>query len=184
MWSLPNVLTVARVVAAPMVLLVFLVFERPAADWVAFALFTGAAATDWLDGRIARRWGVVSPLGRMLDPIADKAIAAIALATLLGLHGLNIWLALPVAVILLRETLVSGLREFLKGADILSVTTLAKWKTTAQLVAISVLFLAGPLGPVVWWAGVAALWVAAALTAVTGWDYFIKGVAHIRAGES
>jgi CDP-diacylglycerol--glycerol-3-phosphate 3-phosphatidyltransferase len=184
MQALPNILTVARTVAAPFVLLAFSAFERPAADWVAFVLFTGAAATDWFDGWLARRYGSASGFGKMLDPIADKAIVAIALAALLGLHGLSLWLTLPVAVILLRETLVSGLREYLKGAEVLSVTGLAKWKTTVQLVAISLLLIAGPLGPAMFWTGVAALWLAAALTAATGWDYFSKGIAHIRRQEA
>jgi CDP-diacylglycerol--glycerol-3-phosphate 3-phosphatidyltransferase len=189
MLNLPNALTVARVVAAPLVAAVLALGPRPAADWAALVLFVGAAATDWLDGRLARAWNQVTPLGRMLDPIADKAMATIALAVLLGVHGLSAALALPVAVILLRETLVAGLREFLKGAEALSVTTLAKWKTTAQLTAIAVLLGVEPartLGgdaaaAAVMAGGLALLWAAAALTAVTGWDYFRKGLALMMA---
>ena len=181
---LPNALTVFRTAAAPGVMLAFAVLHRPAADWAAFLLFSGAAATDWIDGRLARKWGVVSPIGRMLDPIADKAIAAIALATLLGLHGLDPRLTIPAAAILLRETLVSGLREFLKGAEVVAVTQLAKWKTTAQLVALAMLLAAGGLGgavgSILFGLGVAALWIAGVLTVVTGWDYFRRGLAHIR----
>ena len=181
---LPNILTIARVAAAPGILLVFSVAPRPTADLLAFLLFTGAAATDWIDGRLARAWGAISPVGRMLDPIADKALAAIALATLLGLHGLDPRLTIPAAAILLRETLVSGLREFLKGAEVVSVTTLAKWKTTAQLAALATLLASGAasgaLSAALWALGVAALWIAGVLTAITGWDYFARGLAYIR----
>ena len=184
MSALPNVLTILRVAAAPCVMLAFAALDRPAADWAAFLLFAAAAATDWVDGRLARAWGAVSPVGRMLDPIADKAVAAIALATLLGLYGLDPRLTVPTAAILLRETLVSGLREYLKGAEVVSVTPLAKWKTTAQLAAIAVLLAAGAVGGAVgalfWGLGVAGLWIAAVLTVVTGWDYFARGLAHIR----
>jgi CDP-diacylglycerol--glycerol-3-phosphate 3-phosphatidyltransferase len=181
----PNILTIARVAAAPGVLLVFAVLPRPGADLAAFLLFTIASATDWIDGRLARAWGATSPVGRMLDPIADKALALIALAALLGLHGLDPRLTVPAAAILLRETLVSGLREYLKGAEVLSVTALAKWKTTAQLAALATLLASGAveggaLGSALWALGVAALWIAGALTVVTGWDYFSRGIAHIR----
>jgi CDP-diacylglycerol--glycerol-3-phosphate 3-phosphatidyltransferase len=190
MWTLPNILTAARAAAAPGVLLAFSAFERPAADWIALVLFVAAAVTDWADGRLARAWGQHSAFGRMLDPIADKAIAAIALAALLALEGPHPLLAIPVAAILMRETLVSGLREFLKGAAALSVTPLAKWKTTAQLVAIATLLAATPAGTLAAGAGAAVhaiglalLWLAAALTVVTGWDYLAKGMALIGAGE-
>ncbi|MEO0386886.1 MAG: CDP-diacylglycerol--glycerol-3-phosphate 3-phosphatidyltransferase [Pseudomonadota bacterium] len=145
-WTLPNILTVARLLAAPGVALVFLLLPRPAADWAALALFVAAAATDWLDGYLARAWGQVTAFGRMLDPIADKAMVVIALALLLALSGLNPLLLIPVVVILFREVFVSGLREFL-GADAgrLRVTRLAKWKTTVQMVAITALFLLGIL---------------------------------------
>ncbi|TVQ56564.1 MAG: CDP-diacylglycerol--glycerol-3-phosphate 3-phosphatidyltransferase [Rhodobacteraceae bacterium] len=190
MWTLPNVLTASRVVAAPCVALAFSAFDRPTADWVALLLFVGAAVTDWIDGWIARRHGSESAFGRMLDPIADKAMAAIALAVLMALYGLGPMLTIPVATILLRETLVAGLREFLGGAS-LKVTRLAKWKTTAQLSAIAVLLAAAPAtaalgvgaGAAVYALGLALLWLAAALTAVTGWDYFSKGMALLRARE-
>lgn len=186
MWTLPNTLTVARLVAAPCVALVFAVFERPLADAVACALFVAAALTDWLDGKLARAWGQVSAMGRMLDPIADKAIVIIALATLTGLHGLHWSLSAPVAAILLRETAVAGLREYLAGAAALPVTALAKWKTTAQLAAISALLGSGAAGdaaPQAFAAGLALLWLAAVLTAITGWDYFSRGIAMVRQGE-
>ncbi|MDG4649837.1 CDP-diacylglycerol--glycerol-3-phosphate 3-phosphatidyltransferase [Roseibacterium sp. SDUM158017] len=140
-WSLPNILTVLRLAAAPLVGLVFLVLPRPAADWFALILFLFASLTDYLDGWLARKWGQVSRFGAMLDPIADKAMVVIALAVLLGLHGISDWTLIPITAILFREVFVSGLREFLGAtASLLKVTQLAKWKTTVQMVAIALLF--------------------------------------------
>ena len=141
-WTLPNILTVLRLIAAPGVAIMFLYFHRPWADWFALTLFIVAAVTDWFDGYIARRWHQESKFGAMLDPIADKAMVVIALVIITGYSGMNPWLILPVTVILFREVFVSGLREFLGAkASLLKVTKLAKWKTTAQMVAIAVLFL-------------------------------------------
>jgi CDP-diacylglycerol--glycerol-3-phosphate 3-phosphatidyltransferase len=143
-WTLPNILTVLRLIAAPMVGFVFLILPRPAADWLALFLFLFASLTDYLDGWLARKWGQVSRFGAMLDPIADKAMVVIALAVLLGLHGISDWTLIPVAAILFREVFVSGLREFLGDtAGLLKVTKLAKWKTTVQMVAIALLFVWG-----------------------------------------
>src|SRR6056297_483744 len=174
--NLPTALTVVRLAAAPAVPLAFLLLPRPAADWTALALFIGAALTDWLDGILARAWDQHTRLGAMLDPIADKAMVVIALATLLAVVPASGGLLLPAALILFREVFVSGLREYLgAAAGTLAVTRLAKWKTTAQMVAIAALFAAGALGPdTVRQAGVALLWVAAVLTAITGWDYYRK----------
>jgi CDP-diacylglycerol--glycerol-3-phosphate 3-phosphatidyltransferase len=186
MWTIPNILTAARLAAAPGVALAFAAFDRPTADAAALALFVAASVTDWLDGKIARAWGQESAVGRMLDPIADKAIVTIALATLCGLYGLGWAVAAPVAAILLRETAVAGLREVLAGRFSLPVTRLAKWKTTVQMVAVTLLLGAGVAGPArtaVEAAGFAALWLAAALTLATGWDYFSRGVAHLRRME-
>ncbi|MDP4033382.1 MAG: CDP-diacylglycerol--glycerol-3-phosphate 3-phosphatidyltransferase, partial [Pseudorhodobacter sp.] len=141
-WTLPNILTVMRLIAAPGVAIMFLYFHRPWADWFALTLFIVAAITDWFDGYIARRWHQESKFGAMLDPIADKAMVVIALVIITGYSGMNPWLILPVTVILFREVFVSGLREFLGAkSSLLKVTYLAKWKTTAQMVAIAVLFL-------------------------------------------
>ncbi|MDZ4311720.1 MAG: CDP-diacylglycerol--glycerol-3-phosphate 3-phosphatidyltransferase [Cypionkella sp.] len=141
-WSIPNTLTVLRLLAAPGVALMFLYFQRPWADWFALTLFVGAAITDWFDGYLARLWKQESKFGTMLDPIADKAMVVIAIMVLTGYSGMNPWLILPATVILFREVFVSGLREFLGAkAGLLKVTKLAKWKTTAQMVAIAVLFL-------------------------------------------
>ena len=201
-WTLPNILTVGRLVAAPALPLVFVLLLRPWSDLVAFLLFVGAAVTDWFDGHLARKWKEVSRFGAMLDPIADKAMVLIATAMLLGLFDLHALVMIPAAVILFREVFVSGLREFLgQEASGLQVTKLAKWKTTVQMVAISVLlahgvfaFLAAfaaegaaargdeevwdsawtTLALLTFWVGVALLWAAAALTAITGWDYYSK----------
>ena len=141
-WTIPNTLTVLRLLAAPGVPLMFLYFHRPWADWFALTLFVGAAVTDWFDGYLARLWKQESKCGAMLDPIADKAMVVIAIMVLTGYSGMNPWLILPATVILFREVFVSGLREFLGAkAGLLKVTRLAKWKTTAQMVAIAVLFL-------------------------------------------
>lgn len=141
-WNLPNILTVLRLLAAPGVALMFLYFNRPLADWFALALFLGAAITDWFDGYLARAWKQESRFGAMLDPIADKVMVVTALVVIVGNSGMNPWLILPVTVILFREVFVSGLREFLGAqAGLLKVTNLAKWKTTAQMIAIAVLFL-------------------------------------------
>lgn len=185
MWTLPNILTAGRLLAAPLALLAFAALERPAADAAAAAVFVAAALTDWLDGWIARRFDMGSALGRALDPIADKALVMIALAAVVGLHGLHWSVTAPVAAIVLRETLVSGLREALAGRLTLAVTPLAKLKTAAQMAALPLLLGAGALGP---WAGAAAhsgaalLWLAAVLTLVTGWGYLVRAVAALREG--
>jgi CDP-diacylglycerol---glycerol-3-phosphate 3-phosphatidyltransferase len=151
-WNIPNILTVLRMVVAPMVALVYVFLPRPIADWTAMILFILAALTDYLDGYLARHWKQVSAFGRMLDPIADKAIVIISLAVIMALSGLNPWIIIPVSFIIYREVFVSGLREFLgKDATKLRVTKLAKWKTTAQMVAIPALF----------------------LTAIYKWDYLL-----------
>lgn len=140
-WNLPNILTVGRLLAAPGVVLMFLYFSRPYADWFALLLFVGAAVTDYFDGYLARAWKQQTKFGTMLDPIADKAMVVIALLVITGYAGMNPWILLPATVIIFREVFVSGLREFLGDtAGTLAVTQLAKWKTTAQMVAIAVLF--------------------------------------------
>ena len=216
-WTLPNILTVLRLLAAPGVAVMFLFFARPWADWFALVLFVVAAITDWFDGYLAREWNQESRFGAMLDPIADKAMVVIALLVITGFSGMNPWILLPATVILFRETFVSGLREFLgTTAGLLKVTKLAKWKTTAQMVAIAVLFatgifehhfaervvgmdadtVAGILDGTIpdeiglnalirgeqltFLAGTVLLWIAALLTAVTGWDYFSKARPHLR----
>ena len=144
LWTLPNILTVLRLLAAPGIAIMFLYFARPWADWFALILFVLAAVTDFFDGYLARLWHQESKIGAMLDPIADKAMVIIALLVITGFSGMNPWVLLPATLIMFREVFVSGLREFLGDtAGLLKVTQLAKWKTTAQMVAIAVLFSTG-----------------------------------------
>jgi CDP-diacylglycerol--glycerol-3-phosphate 3-phosphatidyltransferase len=122
----------------------FLYFTRPWADWFALILFISAALTDWADGYLARAWKQESKFGAMLDPIADKAMVIIALLVITGFSGMNPWILLPSTMIIFREVFVSGLREFLgTTAGLLKVTNLAKFKTTAQMIALAVLFATG-----------------------------------------
>ena len=201
-WTLPNILTVLRLLAAPGLAIMFLYFKRPLADWFALTLFVGAAVTDFFDGYLARLWKQESKFGAMLDPIADKAMVVIALLVITGFSGMNPWILLPATLIMFREVFVSGLREYLGAtAKLLAVTKLAKWKTTAQMVAIAILFLGTGLdflergrGPTVGglarlsegaagWAtgvGITLLWIAAALTLITGWDYFRKALPFLK----
>ncbi len=142
-WNLPNILTIMRLLAAPTVAMIFIVVDRPFADFIALVLFVVAALTDFLDGYLARKWHQESNFGRMLDPIADKAMVVIALAILTALSQLEYWIVIPAVIIMFREIFVSGLREFLGDkASLLQVTKLAKWKTTAQMFAIASLFFA------------------------------------------
>jgi CDP-diacylglycerol--glycerol-3-phosphate 3-phosphatidyltransferase len=203
-WTIPNTLTVLRLLAAPGVAVMFLYFNRPWADWLALTLFIGAAVTDWFDGYLARLWKQESRFGAMLDPIADKAMVVIAIMVITGYSGMNPWLILPATVILFREVFVSGLREYLGAkAGELKVTKLAKWKTTAQMVSIAILFLGTGLrfledggrapragegvlpddytwSAIATYAGLTLIWIAAALTAITGWDYFRKAMPYLR----
>jgi len=131
-------------IAAPAVVIVFLCVVRPFADWLALIIFIGASATDWVDGYLARKWNQQSAFGTMLDPIADKAMVILAIVAIVGLYGLTPLITIPAILILVREIFVSGLREFLgKNANKLNVTKIAKWKTTVQMIAISVLFIHG-----------------------------------------
>lgn len=142
--TVPNLLTLFRLLAAPGVVLAFVILPRPFADWLAFALFVGASLTDYLDGYLARKWDQISRIGTMLDPIADKAMVMVALLALAVWSPLAHWAALPAAIIMFREVFVSGLREFLGNvAGTLKVTNLAKWKTAVQMIAISLLLAQG-----------------------------------------
>jgi cardiolipin synthase len=180
--SLPNVLTYARILAVPALVACLLFLKGDTARWAAFALFTAAALTDWLDGYLARAWEQQSTLGGMLDPIADKLIVGAALMMLVydnTIDGMSIWAAI---VILCREILVSGLREFLAELNVkVRVTQMAKWKTTVQMVALAFL-LAGPAAEKIYqgatMAGLGLLWVAALLTLLTGYDYLKAAVRH------
>jgi cardiolipin synthase len=180
--SLPNLLTLSRILAIPIVCATFYV-SGDYARWFACALFSAAGVTDWLDGHMARRWAQQSEIGRFLDPIADKLLVAATLFMLVAKGRLSAeWALLPALVILCREILVSGLREYLAELRVgLPVSRLAKWKTAIQMVAIGVLIVgdAGPaLLPVVR-TGETLLWIAALLTLVTGYDYLRAGLAHM-----
>jgi CDP-diacylglycerol--glycerol-3-phosphate 3-phosphatidyltransferase/cardiolipin synthase len=180
--SLPNVLTYARILAVPALVGCLTLLKGDAARWSAFGLFVAAAVTDWLDGYLARAWEQQSTLGRMLDPIADKLIVGTALLMLVHDNTINGWSIWAAVVILCREILVSGLREFLAELNVkVHVTQLAKWKTAMQMVALAVL-LAGPAAdkivPNITLSGLAFLWIAALLTLWTGYDYLKAGVRH------
>ncbi len=216
--NIPNLLTIFRLIAAPAVGLAYAFLPSPIGDWIAISLFIIAALTDYLDGYLARKWNQITNLGRMLDPIADKAMVLIAL-TVIAVRSqyVNSSAAtdiLPaVVLIIFREVLVSGLREFLGDkAAALKVTKLAKWKTTLQMAAVVVILASFLLGHYYWayswgmdneivlgilagdiedinglrwivpafdWAsigGVWLLWAAAAVTLITGFDYFRKAL--------
>jgi len=179
--SLPNLLTLSRILAIPLVIATFYV-HGDYARWFACALFSAAGFTDWLDGHMARRWAQQSELGRFLDPIADKLLVASTLFMLTAFDRLSMEAILPALVILCREILVSGLREYLAGLRLgLPVSRLAKWKTGIQMVAIGVLIVgdAGPHFLPVAAIGEALLWIAALLTIVTGYDYLRLGLTHM-----
>lgn len=187
--SLPNLLTLSRIVVIPVVVASFYV-PGDYARWFACVLFAAAAVTDWLDGHMARRWQQQSEIGRFLDPIADKLLVAATLFMLTAFGRLSDAAIFPALVILCREILVSGLREYLAGLRVgMPVSRLAKWKTTIQMVAIGVLIVgdAGPGFLPTRAIGEALLWIAASLTLVTGYDYLRAGLPHItrprRAGK-
>ena len=143
-WNIPNMLTALRLFATPALPVMFLYFHRPYADWFALILFFSAAMTDWFDGYLARAWRQETKIGAMLDPIADKAMVIVALMVIVGYSSMSPWLVLPATIIICREVFVSGLREFLGNkSKTLKVTSLAKLKTTVQMVAISFLFAQG-----------------------------------------
>lgn len=180
--ALPNLLTYARLLAVPALAAVMFFMTGEAANWTSLGIFAVAGVTDFLDGYLARAWGQQSSLGRMLDPIADKLIVGAALLLLVAdqtISGWSIWAAL---IILSREILVSGLREFLAELNVtVAVSRLAKWKTTVQMVAMCFL-LAGGAGDAQCGCatdiGLVLLWVAALFTLYTGFDYFRAGLKY------
>jgi len=188
-FNLPNMLTYGRILAVPLVVLCFYLEGRlqstDFARWSALAIFVLASITDYFDGYLARAWQQTSNIGRMLDPIADKLLVSTCLLLLAAdtdrtIAGWSLWAAI---IILCREVLVSGLREYLAELKVsVPVTQLAKWKTTAQMVAIAFLLL-GPAGDkiVPYWTqiGITLLWISAVVTLYTGYDYFRAGVKHI-----
>jgi cardiolipin synthase (CMP-forming) len=173
--ALPNILTYLRILAVPAVVACLYFLPHPTARWSALVVYLFACITDWFDGYLARVWQQQSALGQMLDPIADKLLVGATLLLLTHdntINGVHIWAAV---IILCREILVSGLREFLATLNVkIRVSQLAKWKTTLQMVALGVL-LTGAAGDALFrWTstiGLGLLWVAALLTLATGWDY-------------
>ena len=187
MLTLPNLLTLSRILAVP--ILVFLLWRPGGFDYaVTFVLYCLVGITDYFDGYLARAQGTVSRLGQFLDPIADKIMVASVIVMLVArppIGGTPIiaeWHLIPALVILLREIIVSGLREFLATLRVsVPVSQLAKWKTTLQLVSLGALILSGalPQWPWVHLVGLISLWAAAGLTLVTGWDYLRVGLKHM-----
>ena len=182
--SLPNILTVSRIFAIPIMICLMLFVDDPLGSWLAFSAYTYACITDFFDGYLARAWHQQSAFGRFLDPIADKLLVASVLLALVGIDRVSGLTVLPAAVILCREILVSGLREFLAELDVsVPVSKLAKWKTGLQMLALGFLMV-GPNGPdfgplTTSEIGVMGLWGAAVLTLITGYDYLVHGLRHI-----
>ena len=180
MQNLPNILTLSRIAVIPALIASFFV-PGDLGNWIAFGIFTLAAITDYFDGYFARTFKASSQLGKFLDPIADKLIVASVIVLLSGfgvIKGLHLLAAI---IILCREILVSGLREFLSDLKVsVPVTRLAKWKTAVQLVALSTLLIGDAAPP--WFpaldAGLVLLWLAAVLTLYTGYDYLRAGLKH------
>lgn len=187
LWNIPNLLTYGRIVAVPLIVICFFIEGRLAssdlARWSALAIFGVASITDFFDGYLARKWQQTSPIGQMLDPIADKLLVSSCLLLLAAdgtIAGWTIWAAI---VILSREILVSGLREYLAELKVsVPVTRLAKWKTAVQMVSVGFL-LAGEAGdkilPNTTEIGLTLLWIAAVITLYTGWDYLRVGLKHV-----
>ena len=178
--SLPNVLTYLRILAVPAVVMCLILVPGDTGRWWAVGVYVAACITDWLDGYLARAWRQQSTLGRMLDPIADKLLVGTTLLMLAHDNTINRLNVAAAVIILCREILVSGLREFLAELNVkVHVTQLSKWKTTLQMIALGIL-LAGPAGdklvPGVTLAGLSLLWVAALLTLWTGYDYLKAAV--------
>ncbi|WP_438749239.1 CDP-diacylglycerol--glycerol-3-phosphate 3-phosphatidyltransferase [Pararhizobium sp. O133] len=188
-YNIPNLLTYGRILAVPMIVLCFFLEGKlqssDFARWAALGIFVVASLTDFLDGYLARIWNQTSNIGRMLDPIADKLLISVCLLLMAAdteqtIAGWSLWAAI---IILCREILVSGLREYLAALKVsVPVTQIAKWKTTVQMLALGFL-LAGPAGdkvlPYTTQIGISLLWVAAILTIYTGYDYFRAGLKHM-----
>jgi CDP-diacylglycerol--glycerol-3-phosphate 3-phosphatidyltransferase len=188
MLTLPNLLTLSRILAVP--ILVFLLWKPAPYDYlITFVLYCVVGITDYFDGYLARAQGKISRLGQFLDPIADKIMVAAVLVMLMASRRadgdapiIENWAVIPAMVILLREIIVSGLREYLAPQNVsVPVSRLAKWKTTFQLVALGALILSGafPGEPWMHMVGLASLWAAAVLTLVTGYDYLRIGLKHM-----
>ena len=183
--TVPNLLTLSRIIAIPALIGAFYL-SSPLSNWLAFAIFVVAGITDILDGYVARSMGSESGLGRFLDPIADKLLVAATLLMLVYVGRIGDWAILPTVVILCREILVSGLREFLAELRVsVPVSKVAKWKTMLQMVAISFLIVgeAGWDSIPVMEIGRTGIWIAAIFTIYTGYDYLRAGLRHVTTAE-
>ncbi len=190
--TFPTLLSISRLFAGFLILLGFLLLPRPVADMFAFGIFVCASITDFVDGYIARKFNLVSELGKVLDSIADKILVIIAWMVILSLYELNSWIILPIGLIIFRELFISGLREYLASRSLkLRVTFIAKLKTTLQMLTISLVFFSGII---VESSGIFAtylmmpawgteeslieamcivlIWLSAIHTIYTGWEYF------------
>ncbi len=166
--QLPNTLTMFRVAVIPVIILLYQL-PQPVGRYVTLILFLLAAISDFYDGHLSRKWGVVSDFGKMLDPIADKLLVATVLILMASTHHAHI---IPVILIILREIFISGLREHLALSNIsIPVSNLGKWKTTLQLVTVITL-LAAPFGTALHGFGLILLWATAGITLYSGWDYW------------
>lgn len=181
MVNIPTILTIGRLLALPVLVALFFTEDAwPLAIWLNLALYIIAALTDFLDGWWARKFNQITPLGTFLDPISDKIFVGAMLVLLVAFGRLDgLWVVLPI-IIMSREFLVSGLREFLGPHNVqMPVTKLAKWKTASQMLAIAILIIA-PALPYALIAGQSLLAIAAILTIITGWGYLKVGLDHIR----
>jgi cardiolipin synthase len=177
--DLPNLLTLSRIIIIPVLIGLFYL-DGDIWRWVSVVLFSSAGITDYFDGYLARRWSQISAFGRFLDPIADKLLVAAVILMLVATDRIAGWVVLPALVILCREVMVSGLREFLAQVNVgVPVSRLAKWKTALQLIALGILIVGDAAGDWTQWAGELGLWIAAAITIVTGYDYLSAGLKHM-----
>jgi cardiolipin synthase len=181
--SLPNLITMGRIAAIPFILVLAAAGDGTL-RWLALILFILAAASDWLDGYLARRSGQTSPLGQMLDPIADKLLVGALLIVLAWDHSLSALDLVPAVAIMLREIFIAGLREFIGArAGAIKVSQLAKWKTTVQLVALA--FVIGEkLVPGIGLISDLLLWLAGLLTVITGAQYLAGAWPHLKGDAS
>ena len=206
-WTIPNILTALRLIAAPAVVIATLAFQDPLSYWIALIIFVVAGLTDFVDGYLARLWKQETAFGKMMDPIADKTIVIMTLIALLVPFKFSALIMIPTLVIIFREILVSGLREFLGNkSNLLSVTRLAKWKTSFQIIAICSLYIALLLNfyqmssndnvtgiqlsmilektprnhsSILLIASICLLWIATILTFLSGYEYLLKAIKFI-----
>jgi len=186
--NVPNLLTLSRIAAIPLIIITFYI-ESPYGNWIGLGVLTYAGITDFFDGYVARAMSQQSALGKFLDPIADKLLVGSLLVMLVAFDRIPGVAVIPAVIILCREILVSGLREFLAGVEIsMPVSKLARWKTTLQMFMLGFLLVgsAGPMfGPLsTTEVGVIGLWIAALLTLVTGYDYLRAGLRHVDAMDA